>query len=411
MANTDRYDELFAETTPEESVFVDKSALNPLESPEEVIGREKQERELAGILNGISEGYLPPTISIYGPPGTGKTITTRRLCTAFADRHDDFAVEYVNLKECRTLFSVGNEILFELAGEKKQAYEGLDGIFGAIWEALEEYPEWTVLLLDEIDHIRHDSNYDPNEFFYRLLRGEGRLKRDIGLSVWLLSNELLEVELRVDSRVKSAMSDEAVFFPHYDADGLREILEPRLARAFTADALSAEVIEHGVTEAANRWGDVRKALTLFRHAGETANERGLSEVTIECLDASIETADNEAVINKLLDLPLNHFVALSGVTDWGNSQSGIKHPVTTAEVRKSVQKIESIVEIEISDRAFRDIITDLETMGLVETWIDSRGGKGRVKQIQTTFEPTLVHEALRDYVKNSKDLQSITIED
>jgi archaeal cell division control protein 6 len=96
---------------------------------------------------------------------------------------------------------------------KKQAYQGLDGAFEGIWEALEAYPKWTILLLDEIDHIQHDSNYNPNEFFYRLLRGEGKLKRGLNLSVWLLSNELLEVDVHLDSRVRSAMSGETVFFP------------------------------------------------------------------------------------------------------------------------------------------------------------------------------------------------------
>jgi len=57
------------------------------------------------------------------------------------------------------------------------------------------------LILDEIDHIQEDSHYDPNDFFYRLFRSEGRLKRHLNLSVMLISNELLSVDLRLDSRV------------------------------------------------------------------------------------------------------------------------------------------------------------------------------------------------------------------
>nr|WP_241430219.1 AAA family ATPase [Halococcus salifodinae] len=222
-----KYDDLFDDTAPDDSVFTDKGALDPLSEPDEIVAREPQERELATLLNGVHEGYLPTTVSIYGPPGTGKTLTTRRLCTEFAARTDQLAAEYVNLKECRSLFSAANEIHFELTGEKKGAYEGLDGVFEGIWEALAAYPEWTVLILDEIDQIRQDSNYDPNEFFYRLLRGEGKLKRDIQLSAWLLSNELIDVDLRVDSRVQSAMSDEAVFFPPYNQAKLQAIVEPR----------------------------------------------------------------------------------------------------------------------------------------------------------------------------------------
>lgn len=56
-----------------------------------------------------------------------------------------------------------------------------------------------MLILDEIDHVQHDTNYDPNEFFYRLLRGKGKFTWDIHLSCWLLSNELMTVDLRFDS--------------------------------------------------------------------------------------------------------------------------------------------------------------------------------------------------------------------
>nr|WP_320443108.1 LUD domain-containing protein [Halosolutus halophilus] len=84
-----KYDDLFADTAPDESVVVDKRALDPLADPAEIYARESQEHELATILNGVHDGSLPPTVSIYGPPGTGKTLTTRRVCREFASRHDE----------------------------------------------------------------------------------------------------------------------------------------------------------------------------------------------------------------------------------------------------------------------------------------------------------------------------------
>ncbi|AGB38782.1 Cdc6/Cdc18 family protein [Natronococcus occultus] len=402
-----KYDDLFDEVTADESLFREKGVLDPLAEPDEIHARDAQERELASLLAGVHEGYLPPTVTIYGPPGTGKTLSTRRVCREFASRTDAVAVEYVNLKECRTLFSAANEILFELTGEKKGAYEGLDGVFEGIWEALAEYPEWTVLILDEIDHVQHDSNYDPSDFFYRLLRGEGKLKRGVDLSVWLVSNELLEVDLRLDSRVESAMSDEAVFFPPYGPDELAAVLEPRLERAFREGTVPEEVRDYGVAEAARRWGDARKALTLFRQAGETATERGLDQLTRECLETNLEATEREATVSKLLDLPTNHFLVLTAVTGW--DQGGeIKQPVTTADVH-SILEGETFPEaLQLGERAVRGVLTDLETMGLVETWIDSRGREGRVKQIETTFEPQWVRDNRLRYVEESTYLGADT---
>ena len=304
-----------------------------------------------------------------------------------------------------------NEICFELTGEKKGAYEGLDGVFTAIWTALESYPEWTILLLDEVDHVAHDSNYDPSEFFYRLFRGEGKLKRDIQLSAWLISNELLEVDLRLDSRVQSAMSGEEVFFPPYGREELEAILDAPLEQAFRDDALSEAVVDYGVTQAARRWGDARKALRLFRYASETANERGYETVTTACLEENLESAEKDALIEKLLELPFNHYHVLLGITGWNEGGTNeIKQPVTTTEISGSVNRAEYDSAFHLGERAIRDIVTDLETMGLVETWLDSRGRDGRIKRIKTTFDPQWVRDSRASYAAQSDDIDELLTE-
>jgi orc1/cdc6 family replication initiation protein len=403
------YDDLFDDTAPTDSVFADKGALDPLKPPAEIVARDDQQRALARILNGVHEGYLPTTVSIYGPPGTGKTMTTRRVCAEFAARTELVAVEYVNLKECRTIFSAANEILRELTGETKQAYVGLDGVFESIWTVLEDYPEYTVLLLDEIDHVMHDSNYDPNDFFYRLLRGEGKLARGIELSMFLLSNELLDVDLKLDSRVQSAMGGEEVFFPPYSYPKLNELMEPRLEEAFREDVLPRDVATLGIQQAAMRWGDARKTLRLFRQAGEFANERDSAQITDAAIRENLEQTDKEAIQEKLLKLPMQHFVVLLAVTSRkytsiSPNAGEIVQPVTSSQLYDSYQKYAADSDSGISERAVRDVVTDLETMGLIETWIESRGADGRAKQIETTFDPEWVGELGERYIQESEVL-------
>ncbi|KAB7517961.1 Cdc6/Cdc18 family protein [Halosegnis rubeus] len=400
------YDDLFAETAPDESVFADKQALDPLQPPDTIRGRDEHQRQIAGMLNGVTEGYLPPTVTIHGPPGTGKTVTTRRVCQEFAARHDSVAVEYVNLKECRSIFSAAREINLELTGESVGAYEGVDGAFTGIWEALADYPAWTVLILDEIDQIKQDANYDPSDFLYRLLRGEGKLKRDIQLSAWLISNELVEVDLRLDSRVESAMSDEAVFFGPYGHTELLTILSPRLERAFVEGACPEDVVKNGVSRAAHHWGDIRKTLTLFRHAGELANERGLDAVTIECLTESMEATEKDTTSEKLLSLPTQHFLVLLAAASLRDQRTGeLVQPVTSGQLHDTYTQIAS-TDTQVGERARREILTDLETMGLINTWIDSRGSEGRVKQIETTFDPEWVSDVREQFIEETPGLST-----
>jgi Cdc6-like AAA superfamily ATPase len=280
----------------------------------------------------------------------------------------------------------------------------LDGVFEGIWTALEGYPAWTVLILDEIDHIAHDSNYDPSEFLYRLLRGEGKLARDIQLSAWLISNELLEVDLRLDSRVESVMSDETVFFPPYGVEELTTILEPQLTRAFREGALPPEVREYGIADAAHRWGDARKTLQLFRRAGETANDRGFEQVTKDCLTANLTATEKDAIREKLLSLPIQHFFVLRAAVDWRRHPSGeIVQPVTSAQVREAYEDLLAD-ESQVGERAMRDVVTDLETMGLIETWVTSRGTEGRTKQVEVTCDPAWIIELTEEYIANSPHL-------
>lgn len=388
-----RYDDLFEEVSTDASVFADKSALDPLAEPKEIVPRIDQERALASILTGVTEGYLPTTVSVYGPPGTGKTITTRRLCREFADRTADFEAEYVNLKECRTIFSAANEILFALDGEKQGSYVGLDGVFEAIWARLETYPAWTVLILDEIDHVRHDANYDPSDFFYRLLRGEGKLARDLNLSVFLISNELLTVDLRLDSRVESAMGGEEVFFPPYDKQELRAIVGARINRAFVDSGVEERAFDRGAQEAAQRWGDARKTLRLFRQAGERANERGLKRVTVECIVDSLEGTERETTVAKLRSLPLRHLVVLAAAVGTRSSNGEIIQPVRTSRIHGRLQQGSVAERFRFGERTIQKLVGDLETMGLVTTWMESEGRDGRAMYIETTFNPEWVYEA------------------
>ena len=302
-------------------------------------------------------------------------------------------MEYVNLKECRTIFSAANEILFALGGEKQGAYAGLDGVFEAIWERLETFPEWIVLILDEIDHIRHDANYDPSDFFYRLLRGEGKLARDLHLSVFLISNELLTVDLRLDSRVESAMGGEEVFFPPYSADELRAIIGDRVDRAFVDGSLDDRAIDRGVREAAQRWGDARKTLRLFRQAGERANERGLEQVTVDCVVDSLEGTERETTVVKLQSLPLRHLAVLAAAVGTRGADGQIKQPVRSTQIHERLNQPSTAERFHLGERTIQGLVGELETMGLVESWTEAKSEGGRALFVETTFDPEWVYEA------------------
>lgn len=56
------------------------------------------------------------------------------------------------------------------------------------------------------------------------------------------------------------------------------------------------------------------------------------------------------------------------------------------------------------ERTVQAVSTDLKTMGLVETWIECRG---RVKQLETTFDPQWVRDAIEPYATTVTYLASL----
>jgi hypothetical protein len=52
-----KYDDLFDATALDDSVFADKSALDPLAAPDDIVARDDQERRFATILQGVHQGY------------------------------------------------------------------------------------------------------------------------------------------------------------------------------------------------------------------------------------------------------------------------------------------------------------------------------------------------------------------
>jgi cell division control protein 6 len=113
---------------------------------------------------------------------------------------------------------------------------------------------------------------------------------------------------------------------------------------------------------------------------------------------------------KLLSVPLNHFLVLTGMTVWTEQPSGeIKQPVTTAEVVEYLHKQNLDEAFHLSERAVRELVTDLETMGLIKTWIDSRGREGRVKQIEIAFDPQWVRDVIEQYITETEQVDSATL--
>lgn len=140
-------------------------------------------------------------------------------------------------------------------------------------------------------------------------------------------------------------------------------------------------------------GDARKTLRLFRQAGELANERGLDQVTTDCIVDSLEGTERETTVAKLQSLPLRHLAVLAAAVGTRGSDGHIIQPVRTSRIHDRLQQPTTAERLRLGERTIQKLVGELDTMGLVDTWMKSEGRGGRAMYVETTFDPEWVYEA------------------
>ncbi len=361
------------------SVFANKALLDPSAVSVKIVGRTRQFEALVALLGDLGASYLPPLIQIYGSPGTGKTSVVRQVATEATAQFADLEVAYVNLKECRSLFAAANQILFQVTGQKESPVAGLDGIFEELWGALKQ-KKYLVLILDEIDSIFEDKRYKPSDFLYRFLRHREAGKPPV-VGLITITNVLMGIESLLDSRVRSSMGNQSVYFPPYKGREVLAILEDRAA-AFRPAVLGPDVLPRCAQLAAEEHGDARRALDLLRKAGELADRQGVGTVEARHLDQAAGLLDMDKALRAIPDLPLHEVFVLMALNVLQYDKS--KATVTSGELYRSYLRECGAWDVRArGHRRFLDFLQDLEMHGLVGSKVVSTGRQGRRKLVWT----------------------------
>jgi len=163
-----------------------------------------------------------------------------------------------------------------------------------LYELINEHYDSVIFILDEIDLlVGRRANDEPaySKLLYQLSRASNTNEIEGQVSVAALTNDPKFME-DIDGRAESSFNPRDVYFPDYDANQLRQILENR-RDAFRSDALTDDVLPLVSAFAAQSHGDARKAIDLFRGAGDLADERGDEKVREEHVRESQEEIDKD----------------------------------------------------------------------------------------------------------------------
>lgn len=334
-------------------------------------------------------------VRVFGGVGSGKTVVVRSVLERFSHyKGDVFRFFYVNLKNCRTVFSAANAVLSAVCGRRLPVNLGLDSVFSELWSEVAGLRKndgelFLCFVLDEVDSIFMDMHFDPSDFFYRFLRASSIYSElsKIRICLITITNNPMVLEDGLDARVKSSMGSEVIIFSSYSREELKKILESRVEDAFKQDVLENGVIDYCAEIVAEKGGDARKAVDLLRVSGEIANEKR-SKVTRACVKAALEKVEKDWVHDLLRSLsPQTVLVTylLAFVT------ARTEKKITTRKIYEVYRKAKLDKGMKkVGERRVLDIIKELETIGLISTWNVSRGRRGYTKEITLNRDPQII---------------------
>lgn len=397
-------DVFFEDFLKKESIFTDKSVLQSNYSPQDILHREDQIKQIAQIIAPALRNNKPSNLFIYGKTGTGKTVsvchTTAQIMGVAKENNKNLKIIYINCK-LRKIADTEYRLIAQLSREfgKEIPITGLptEEVYKIFFSSLDEKPTTLILVLDEIDQLIKKTG---DEILYNLTRINSELNKS-QVSIVGISNNLMFTD-NIDPRVKSSLSEEEVVFLPYNAFQIQDILKQRSEKAFKKGVLESGVIEKCAAYAAREHGDARRALELLRVSAEIAERKGQSKVQIKDIDDAEEKIERERVVDIVVAQPKQFQAALYSII---SIHLAGKDTIFTGEVYSIYKKICARTSLRpLTQRRVSDIVAEFDMLGIINAKVTSKGRYGRTREIDIAINDSIVNK-IKDMLEKDLDLK------
>lgn len=384
------HESIFKEYIEGKTIFTkNRDALRSSYVPDKLLHRNEQIDQLASIISTAFKGEKPSNILLFGKTGTGKTATAKFLgneisktTAAIPTSLNDVKYIYINCEVVDTQYGVlqniGNRFIDDFNERIPPTGWSTERVFNILWEKIDNSPKVVVVVLDEIDRFVYKSGDDT---LYHLTKINDDMK-NAKISLIGISNDLRFTDL-LDPRVRSRLSNEKIVFPPYDADQLKDILWQRAKIAFDKEAIDKSVITLCAAVEAHEHGDARRALDLLRVSAELAERNHDTRITEQHVIKAKNKIELDCVIEAVKTLPIQSKLVLLGII-LGEENGNPKQ--TTGDVYCTYKELAKKSGTSLlTQRRVTDLISEMDTMGLVSARVKSFGRGGRTREIQASI--------------------------
>jgi cell division control protein 6 len=395
---------IYAEVEKENLLFANKTFLDNLTLPSQIIGREKKAKELVRFLLGYKQGLVVPFVSVYGRSGSGKSTVVKFVCE---NLDEDISYAFVNLRKARTVFGCANLILTELGQPSLKSAQGINTAIQHISNAIEQRlsnnikknnnnnnnsgnnntARLFILVLDEFDVLLYDKRGKPSDFIYKLLVMEEKLReKGYLMCIAAISNNVMS-DYEIDDRVRSRIGSSEVFFEPYTQQAVLAILKDRATKAF-AQPVDYEILQYCSDQSSQEHGDARRAIDLLRVAAEIAGRKG-EKIGKKHVDAALARLQRDRVSTTLSSASYHLKLAATALARISYLTQEVWHSTSTV-YNQYRHILESEDTKSLTYRRIAELLTELENMGLVTSHTSSKGRHGYGTQFKLVVPPEAI---------------------
>jgi cell division control protein 6 len=279
-----------------------------------------------------------------------------------------------------------------------------DQKFERLYELIDTYYDSVIFILDEIDLLV--GPYDDNAFsslLYQLSRAESLGNIEGSVSVTALTNYTHFME-DLNSRAESSFNPDDIFFDDYDANQLRAILKNR-RDAFKEGALQEDVIPLVAAFGSQTHGDARKAIDLFRWAGEIAERDGSDVVSEDHVRTAQEKYDENRTLRHVNGLASQKKLALYATAAVQHYAADPPEKIPAGVGYNVYQFIAQSIDSDDHNReTYVNKLTEQKTYGILDY---ERRGRGRGRGVHMFFSLNEDPEALINTIAEDSRIGNI----
>jgi cell division control protein 6 len=199
----------------------------------------------------------------------------------------------------------------------------------------------------------------------------------------------------LDGRAESSFNPQDVVFSDYDANQLQAILERR-RDAYREGVLDDGIIPLSSAFAAQDHGDARKAIDLFRKAGEIADRQGEDSVREEHVRNAQDEAERDRTLTQMQGLSTQKKLSLYATAIVPVYSQRNLNAVPSTVAYRVYQYITSLLDADEKSRdSYLRYMSEAETYNFVTSEKRGRGyGSGVHKEYTFVDNPKVVAETL-----------------